>query len=116
MATAWADIKHLPSQSNEARKARYHKPRTAEQEERRLARQLRKRAKIYGITPEEYVGYLAEPCGICGADSEHLDHDHDTGKVRGGLCARCNKAIGFMEDDPGLLQKAVEYLEYHRLS
>lgn len=36
----------------------------------------------YGITAEEYDRLMADPCGICGALAEHLDHDHDTGRLR----------------------------------
>lgn len=40
-----------------------------------------------------------------------IDHSHATGKVRGLLCYRCNVALGFLQDDPVRLQRAVEYLQ-----
>ena len=40
-----------------------------------------------------------------------IDHDHKTGKVRGLLCARCNHAIGNMEDNKEFLYNAISYLE-----
>jgi hypothetical protein len=37
-------------------------------------------------------------CAICGkADNLHIDHDHNTGKIRGLLCAKCNIALGCMQ-------------------
>lgn len=39
------------------------------------------------------------------------DHDHTTGIIRGILCHRCNTALGWFNDDPGMLQRARFYLE-----
>ncbi len=40
-----------------------------------------------------------------------VDHCHDTGKVRGLLCANCNRGLGHLKHDQLLLLRAVEYLE-----
>lgn len=39
-----------------------------------------------------------------------IDHDHETGQVRGLLCSRCNQSIGRFEDDWRLLRRAYLYL------
>lgn len=52
-------------------------------------------------------------CPICLLEvgrGGHLDHDHDTGEVRGVLCSKCNVGLGFFKDDPEVLIRASEYL------
>ncbi len=84
---------------------------TAKRQEYRRAYRA---SKKYGITLEEYDALMQKPCAICGKPSEHVDHCHETGKVRAGLCARCNRSIGAFGDDPALLLAASEYLSGHR--
>lgn len=54
-------------------------------------------------------------CAICSTpfdeDRPHVDHDHESGKVRGLLCSLCNPGLGFFKDDPELLEAAVRYLD-----
>lgn len=57
-------------------------------------------------------------CPICGkitvpdlTSKVVLDHDHNTGKVRGWICDSCNTGIGRFKDDVSLLKKAIRYLE-----
>ena len=77
--------------------------------------QLRK----YGITPGQYRDRLAAQegkCAICKTETPgghgrfHVDHDHATGEFRGILCHRCNVGLGYMKDDPVILQGAISYL------
>jgi hypothetical protein len=55
-------------------------------------------------------------CKICGEHRDRLqvDHDHDTGKVRGLLCNTCNTGIGMLKDKPKNFNKAYEYLRNHK--
>ena len=80
----------------------------------------------YGITLEEYNIMLEKQdgkCAICKTadpkgrqsgrgkvDNFYVDHNHDTGEVRGLLCNACNRAIGNFQDDPSILENAVLYL------
>lgn len=55
-------------------------------------------------------------CAICNRTEEeagstfHLDHCHTTGKLRGLLCGKCNRGIGYLNDDVKLLSSAIDYL------
>jgi len=54
-------------------------------------------------------------CAICGRlpfpqSRLSADHDHESSKPRGLLCAACNSALGLFRDNPALLDKAAAYL------
>jgi hypothetical protein len=54
-------------------------------------------------------------CAICSEPGpQHLDHDHETGRVRQLLCQRCNQGLGLLQDDPDVLRAAARYVERHR--
>jgi len=77
------------------------------------------RKKHTGFTSEEFEAKLVEQggkCAICGTDEPgrnkdwNADHCHNTGQKRGLLCNKCNLGIGHLNDDPALLQAALNYL------
>ena len=74
----------------------------------------------YDITADEYDTMLAAQgggCAICGTKSNRdgkrlfVDHCHESGKVRGILCRKCNSGIGALGDSIEGVQRAVKYLE-----
>ena len=78
----------------------------------------------YGLTVEQYdamVRVQEGKCAICRSDNPgnsrsknwHIDHCHDTDRVRALLCHGCNTGLGAFKDDPELLRAAVAYLEKH---
>ncbi len=78
--------------------------------------------RTFGITPEEYEARLAEQgggCAVCGrapkaGKSLHVDHDHESGYVRGLLCFSCNAALGHLQDDLGRIDAALVYVATKR--
>ena len=75
-----------------------------------------KRFSQYGITKEIYLEMVQAQDGLCLICTKRfdvdlvIDHDHDTGKVRGLLCDRCNSGLGFFEDSTEGLRRAIKYL------
>lgn len=81
--------------------------------------------RTYRITGEQYwillafqsavLGNPPGTCAICGRATGKtkrlaVDHDHETGAVRGVLCGPCNKdVLGRL--DLAALKRAVKYLE-----
>ena len=84
-------------------------------------------SRRFNLTGEEYAAMLAEQgggCAICGQKETAVsangkikdlavDHDHETGVLRGLLCFNHNQGIGRFQNDPALLRAAADYLEAH---
>lgn len=79
-----------------------------------------RRLRVLGITEDEYLAMKSaqdDRCAICRGEvpwarsgTWHIDHCHESGKVRGLFCSRCNRGLGYFRDDPALLQQAIDYL------
>ena len=69
------------------------------------------RMRLYGLTFDETVALMANPCAGCGSTERlHVDHCHDTGRVRGVLCHNCN-AVLTKHMTPEVLRRLAQYLE-----
>jgi hypothetical protein len=75
----------------------------------------------YALTPDSFQTLWDEQsgeCAICSASLNRslgpagyaIDHNHDTGAVRGILCQLCNQGIGCLKDSPHILSRAMTYL------
>lgn len=78
-----------------------------------------KLAKTYGISLDGYQALLVAQGGVCAICKRPprgrrkylaVDHDHETGKIRGLLCTTCNVGLGALSDSPDLLRAALVYL------
>lgn len=73
----------------------------------------------FGITVEDYERMAEEQggtCAICDGPPGgrhgrlHVDHCHETGRVRGLLCDACNRGMGYLGDSAAHLTRAAQYL------
>ena len=74
----------------------------------------------YGITLETAQQKLEDQqflCALCACHLDHvigrnaqIEHDHKTGRFRGVVCLRCNLGLGWIQDNPELVDKIVAYL------
>jgi len=71
----------------------------------------------YKITVFELENLLAitvcENTGCTNTEKLHIDHDHDTGVVRGRLCASCNTSLGHLGEDVARIRGLAEYKLTH---
>jgi len=94
----------------------------ASQRARRVAHPERGRAghlrRTFKISLEDYEQMLCRQdhrCAICGRSPKagvalHVDHDHESGAIRGLLCFSCNESLGRFGDDVERLSLAGDYL------
>lgn len=104
------------------RKIFYKKNRT------KFIEKYRKKGRLdhYPIDEKAYDKMLraqSGQCAICGIMlniegqyTSHIDHDHDTGAIRGILCRDCNLALGHIENklSNGWEEKALKYLKINK--
>lgn len=78
----------------------------------------------FGITTKQYENMLHDQgykCGICGKNQSlfkkrfSIDHNHETGKIRGLLCPQCNVALGLFKDNQEILISAAKYVTKHKV-
>ncbi len=112
----------------DAQRARYASDAAFRENAKRLARESAARHKDtkrhydrairYGITREqaaamdrvEFCEATGRPLGLEDRDRT-IDHNHESGEVRGVLHTKINMGIGLFDNDPALLRAAADYLE-----
>lgn len=76
---------------------------------------------MYGLTKEDFFDVLEtqdNKCALCnkpflslGQSHLHIDHCHETNKVRGLLCLQCNVGLGMLGDNIEGLERGIKYLK-----
>jgi len=74
----------------------------------------------YGLSTEDVESMKTDQdnkCLICACDFDdldskhiHIDHNHETGAIRGVLCKRCNLTLGILEEDTQLMENMINYV------
>jgi Recombination endonuclease VII len=105
---AWYESNAEAKKNNAEANKKYYNSELGQQ------RAFEKRLKKYNLTEQQYQDLFEVSNGLCQICKEEnatdIDHNHQTGEVRGLLCPKCNKALGGFKDDPELLKSAIEYL------
>jgi hypothetical protein len=115
---------------NRARATATHAAYVAKNKDRvrsgRVSRDLR---VMYGITIDDYNKIFVDQggcCAICKRPESvtdyrtgnikrlSVDHDHETGIVRGLLCHACNVCLGFVEESTDIIDRVRLYLMKHK--
>jgi hypothetical protein len=98
-----------------------------EQESVSKARRARDRylRKMFGLSLSKFEAMVNKQngvCSICGQPPKKkrnshtlcVDHDHETGEVRGIVCDPCNRGLACFRDDPRIMRSAARYMEEYR--
>lgn len=103
---------------------KYHKDYIQKNRDKIRARKLQ---QVHGISIDDYNDLLIKQHGVCAICFQPetttqkrggirviplaVDHDHETNKVRGLLCTKCNTALGLLDDSTIKAQSLISYLE-----
>jgi hypothetical protein len=77
----------------------------------------RKRGISADLAEAVLIAHNNGHCEICGVDRPggtggwHVDHDRNTGRIRGILCSNCNRALGYFKDCAYVVTLAALYLD-----
>lgn len=91
----------------------------ADRKKKRKYHRTHKLKTKYGITLAQFNWLLEKQkflCAICSKkidpDSRQtaIDHDHETGEIRGILCRSCNRGLGLLGDTKQSIKEAHNYL------
>ena len=75
--------------------------------------------RLYGVSKDDFNKMMEEQnnsCKLCSkpfisVTQTHIDHCHETDRVRGILCMPCNVALGMLGDNEEGLTKALNYVK-----
>jgi len=94
-------------------------------EQRKINNRNTQLKRNFGITNDDYNKLFNEQngkCKICGIHKNQLnknlcvDHNHNSGKIRGLLCQKCNAGLGAFNDQTTIISSALNYLQSYHFS
>lgn len=113
-----SDLEAFRRSQSEANKRFRERQKVERPEDYRRTNRRHSLKRLYGMTESDFDRMLADQdgrCAICMTVNPqrrwHVDHDHDTGEVRGILCNLCNVGLGAFKDNPEALSFAAFYLQ-----
>lgn len=75
---------------------------------------LKRRYGVDAVQVEWMILQQGGKCAICRKrPAKHVDHDHESNRVRGILCFNCNRGLGYFKDDIIRMCQAADYVESH---
>jgi hypothetical protein len=109
---------------SEARRCHYDNNPEYYQAYRETTARYEQTIRRYGIDRLAYEMLLAKQGGVCAICKSpppkktplHVDHDHDTGVVRGLLCGKCNRMLVYFGDNVAGLLRFIDYRDEHRMT
>lgn len=113
--------KHYPDSLCKACKAIKNKTWSKANPEKANRYKIKSKLKLrYKISIEEYDAMVVAQnnlCAICNQSQTRrnlsVDHCHQTNRVRGLLCDKCNLALGMINDDLTIVEGIKRYLLSH---
>lgn len=79
-----------------------------------------RRKPFVGVAVDMLYGAQKGICPICGKQLPRekcaWDHDHSTGEGRDLLHKGCNVFLGFIERDPTILKRVIQYCERYKIA
>jgi hypothetical protein len=102
----------------------YYQNETGHRRECKLCVKDKQLQRKFGVSLKWYTKKLKEQGNVCDICKKHLqsdrykhfaiDHDHDTGEVRGLLCNNCNTALGLVKEDERTINNMNKYLKKYK--
>lgn len=119
-------IKNRESIRDKSKKYYYENPERAYQKARQWRKKNKEKVELYhkkyrlrkkyNMTLDDYDDLMKKQenrCGICNKFFKKipdLDHNHQTGKIRGLLCHNCNLLLGLCSENESILLNAIQWI------
>lgn len=113
---SWRDAQPAGRLAARAKKNREIRIEKDPEAEKRRDRNNRLKSN-YGIDLAAFDAMVQQQDGLCASCKSEfeegftdIDHCHETGRVRGILCRKCNTALGLLQEDPERIEGLMTYV------